>query len=237
MGQCLATLLQGNCEVTICSRDVRKAAKIASRYGCCASNLGDCSDQEIAILAVPTGALVETAGSIAGIMPVGSLVMDISSVKCGVIDKVQKATAGRVNYVSIHPLFNTPRARTKNTLLVPVNPGSWVPPLTDLLEKSGMRVTEVQAEEHDRIMAAVQVTHHFALLSLNSSLYEMGYPDRRSLDPYLTNSLAKTLRTIESLDRNGDTISMIQKCNPFARFARKKFMEKALELDRRLSAH
>jgi prephenate dehydrogenase len=231
MGRCLATLLCGRCELVICSRDLHKAEAVARRAEAKATGTEGCSDRQVVILAVPNSSLIEVAGEVSRIMPSGSLLVDISSVKRGVTDEVEGAIPSGINYISIHPLFYSPRSREKNTIVVPVRPGTWLSPLTSLLEGSGMVLKETGVEEHDGAMAAVQVAHHFALLSLKVTLARMGFWEKGDLEPFMTRSLEKSLRVIRSLERNIATIEMIQKENGFSQMARATFLDEARKLD------
>jgi prephenate dehydrogenase len=231
MGRCLVALLHDHCDLTVCSRELRRARKVAGRVGASAAGAEGCSDQDIVFLAVPNANLLKMAEKISRTMPAGSLLVDISSVKCGVIEKVEGVIPPKVHYISIHPLFSSPGANEKNTIIVPVFPGNWATPFRELLLSSGMKLTEVGAEEHDRIMAAVQVLHHFSLLSMKAAFVEMGFPRESDLRPFTTRSLKRTLGVLRLLERNIETIEMIQRENKFARQARERFIEEAKKLD------
>jgi prephenate dehydrogenase len=231
MGLCLANLLSGHCDLMVCSRVLERAKDVSRKVGSKAAGIEGCTDRDIVILAVPTNALSLTAGMVSGIMPKGSLIADISSVKKGIIEDVDMIIPPILWYVSIHPLFSSPGAKLKNTVVIPIRPGPWMPAFTNLLSSSGMRIHEASAEEHDKAMAATQVIHHFALLSLKSALMDMGYPDARDCGPYITNSLRQTMNNMGFLEKNLETIEMIQRANNFSHMARKKFIEAAKKLD------
>jgi prephenate dehydrogenase len=235
MGRCLAALLRDRCDLMLCSRDQHRAEGVARRVGAKAAGIEECADRHIVFLAVPNAALVEVAGRVSSIMPAGSLLVDISSVKCGVAEAVEGVLPAKVSYISIHPLFASPRAAVKNTVIVQVRPGAWLRPLKGLLESSGMRLKEAGAEEHDRAMAAVQVAHHFALLSFKSTLARMGFPGGEGLEPFMTRSLGRTIGVIGSLENINETIEMIQRENRFSCVAREIFLDEAKKLDRRYS--
>ena len=231
MGRCLAALLRGRCDLMICSRAPHRAEAMARKAGAKATGTEGCSDRQVVILAVPNSSLIEVAGKISCIMRAGSLLVDISSVKCGIIDEVEGVIPSGINYISIHPLFYSPRSREKNTIIVPVRPGVWLSPLMGLLAGAGMRLEVANGTEHDRAMAAVQVVHHFALLSLKATLTRMGFWGEGDLEPFMTRSLEKSLRVIRSLERNIATIEMIQKENGFSQMARAAFLDEAKKLD------
>lgn len=235
MGKCLATLLRGHCDLKICSRDIRRAERVARRLGATASGIEGCDDRQIVFMAVPTASLPEIAGRLSSIMVAGSLLVDISSVKCGVIEKVDGILPSSINYVSIHPLFFSPRTSEKNAIVVPVRPGIWLHSLMELLASCDMRVRELGAEEHDRVMAAVQVVHHFSLLALRATLDRMGFANKEDLRPFMTRSLGRSLSVIGALERNIETIEMIQKENIYSDSARTTFLEEAKKISRSYS--
>jgi prephenate dehydrogenase len=227
----LAALFSGRCDLMICSRDPSRSEKIAAKARAETAEIKDCSDRDIVFAAVPTHALMSTTRALQPVMKCGSLFVDISSVKCPIVDEIVKMLPGDLMYVSIHPLFSSARARIKNTIVVPIRPGNWMLALTALLEGSGMRLHVANAEEHDKAMAAAQVIHHFALLSMRRALDETGYSKAKDLEPFITSSLSKSLRVVKLLESNLETIEMIQRSNKFAQYARNKFIEEAKKLD------
>lgn len=235
MGKCLATLLRGHCDLKICSRDIRRAERAAQKLGAIACGIEGCDDRQIVFMAVPTFSLPEMAGRVSNVMPTGSLLVDISSVKCGVVEKVDDVLPPHINYISIHPLFFSPRASEKNTIVVPVRPGFWLHPLMKLLESCGMRLKELRVEEHDQVMATVQVAHHFSLLALRATINRMGFTEKEDLIPFMTRSLGRSLSIIGSLEKNMETIEMIQRENIYSDLARSTFLEEARKIGQNYS--
>lgn len=231
MGRCIAALLRGSCDLTIMGRDAVKANAVAGRMGIRGGAPADLPRMDVVVLTVPTGALLSSAREASSLMKTGSLLVDVSSVKCGVVGEICSALPDGVFFISIHPLFASPRVRVKNTVVVPVRPGPWMPALTGLLARAGMRVKEASAEEHDRVMATVQVIPHFALLSIKKAIARDGCAGGDDLEPFLTHNIIKIMRTIGLIDRNVATIEMIQRENKYATAARKTFIEEAAKLD------
>ncbi len=236
MGRCMASLLRGSCDLTIASRDASKAHKMAGGLKIRDIASTDISSMDIVILAIPTDALLPFAGQISSQMRPGSLMVDVSSVKCGVVERICKALPETISYISIHPLFSSAGVKVKNTVVVPVRPGQWSNRLNSLLVDAGMNVNQASAEEHDRIMATVQVIHHFALLAIKNSMERRGHANRKAMAPFLTQNMLRTLHTLRMVDSNIVTVEMIQKTNKFSSAARKDFIEEAVKLDKRYSA-
>ncbi len=227
----MATLLRGVCDLTITSRTAGKATAAAGRIGVRGGTSVDLSGMDVVILTMPTDAMLPSSRQVSRLMKPGSLLIDVSSVKCGIIEEIGRALPDNVFFISIHPLFSSPGVKVKNTVVVPVRPGPWMPALTDLLTRAGMRVKEASAEDHDRVMATVQVIHHFALLSIKNTIAREGYLRKEDLEPFLTHNMMKTLRTIGLIDRNIETIEMIQRENKYSTDARNAFIEEATKLD------
>ncbi len=235
MGRCMAALLKGSCDLTIMSRDACRAAAVARRMGVNGGTSAALPGMDVVVLTVPTDAMLPSSMEAARLMKPGSLLVDVSSVKCGVVEDICRLLPDRIFFISIHPLFSSPGVKVKNTVVVPVRPGPWLSPLNALLTCAGMRVKEASAEEHDRVMAVVQVIHHFALLSIKNAMAREGYGRKEDLEPFLTHSVMKTMHTIGQIERNIETIEMIQKENKYARAARRLFIEEAAKLDEHLT--
>lgn len=230
MGTCLARLLKGSCQVTLCGRDPSRAAKVARRLGILSSGTQECvGSNDVVIAAIPTAVLKPFVGQISTVIPSGSLFTDISSVKCGVIEDIAKLLPTKVEYASIHPLFASARLGVKNIVFIPVRGSTQSSRLRQLLASAGMHVVESNAEEHDRIMAVVQVLHHFGLLALREALARM---NNGSLDGFETYSFRRSLSVLKLIEGNLETVEFIQRSNRFAPRAREVFIEESMKLSR-----
>lgn len=233
MGRCLAQLLKCNSEVTICSRSEGKARAAARRMGIGWGGIDAIARSDITIATAPTEAVPALADQAAKLMPHGALFVDVSSVKMGLIEKV----AGRIphdsGYISIHPLFTSPRVKARNIVAVRVKDSDLSLRFCELLCKSGARIIEATAEEHDRAMAVTQVLHHFALMALERAL------DKKAsgidLDRFCTHSLSKTMAVLRLIRKNYETVKMIQRENVFGKEIREEFLREACKLDEELS--
>jgi prephenate dehydrogenase len=234
MGIGLSRLLKGHCDLAICSRNDQKAKAAARRLGIKASTMERCAAGcDILIAAIPTGELLSFAKQFSGMMQPGTLFVDISSVKCGVVKPISDLLPQAIEYVSVHPLFASARVRPRNVVCISVRSDLWGPRLEELLSSSGMCVTRSTPEEHDRAMAAIQVLNHFAYLTLKNALKELGYGP--SMRPFHTHAFAKTLATMRMMEKNMETILLIQKLNEYAPWAREVFISEAEKLNTELS--
>lgn len=236
MGRCLTRLLRNHCDITLCSRRPDRAISLAKRLDVNASGIESCaSKSDIVIVTIPTEDLQPFAEQISKRMQPGSLFVDISSVKCGVVEVLSKTLPTNVEYASIHPLFASAAVGKKNVILIPVRGSRWIPHLKRLLTSSGMRVTESTAEEHDKVMAAVQVLHHFAYLSLRSAMARLDWG--QDMESFRTHAFRKSLAVLRLIEGNLKTIELIQRRNKYAPYVRELFIKEAKRLNQYYSSN
>lgn len=228
MGRWFASFARQNLgKVVIADVDVKKAKSAAEELGVSAAKSaeGAAARADIAIIAVPVARTPEVVKSLSQHMRKNSLLMDIASVKSDVVGVMTELKAGP-ELVSIHPLFG-PGAKDvkgKDFLAVPVRPGEIYAEFKQRLLELGARVTELEAEEHDRLMAISQSLTHFVLLSYLFTLTSMK-----------DSKMASTLRTpmfdallevaLAFLAGSPDMYGEIQVFNRYSQLARSVLME------------
>ncbi len=206
-----------------------RTRKVAGELEVEAGSTSDAAAADIVVVAVPMESIVKVSTEIAPFMRDGALLTDLSSVKTGIADKISAKIREGTEYVSIHPLFG-PRVdhvNGQNLVAIPFRTGPQWRSFSRTLKLEGARVYLMSIEDHDRIMAYVQVLHHFALLSLGAAL---GKWDGK----LKTNSIHSTLERIEALLRNWDTTMGIQRLNPYSYSARREFVKTCQRLVRML---
>lgn len=188
-------------ELAIISRSPEKARRFSERMGISHSSFDSVGEYDVVILTTPPRHLPGVVERIAPMLREGSLLMDISSVKLGVIERVLEVIPSGVEYLSIHPLFgpSTRRIAGNRVVLIPVRGSSYTNTIREILEDSGLKVSFSTPEEHDEIMAYVQVAHHLSYLALALTIYDRG-PE--ILEGYATRSLRKTMRMLRLFRRN-----------------------------------
>jgi prephenate dehydrogenase len=217
--------------ITIYSRSKQKALRIASQLDVEGDVLDIVMDQEIVIVSVPIEVTPKICLKIAEKMKPNSLLVDISAVKSPIIPIILSSLPKRLEYLSIHPLFGPQvrKFRGENLLAVKATSGPLSETFLHNLNYLGLNVTTLSAFEHDKIMAAYQVIHHYSLISLSVALEEQLH--NSVLDPKLyTRSYRSTLQLIQKLKKNIQVILEIQKLNPEAKKARKEFLTTAYQL-------
>lgn len=217
--------------ITIWSRSKQKALRVASQLDVVGDVFDTAMDQDIVIVSVPIEVTSSICLKIAEKMKPNSLLVDISAVKSSIIPIISSSLPKRLEYLSIHPLFGPQvrKFRGENLLVVKVASGSLSETFLHNLDYLGLNVTSISASEHDKIMAAYQVIHHYSLISLSVALEDQLH--NSALDPkFYTRSYRSTLQLLQKLNKNIQVILEIQKLNPEANKARKKFLMTAYQL-------
>ncbi len=145
-------------------------ADIAAPQGKVAQEI---AEADLVLLAVPERAALAAVGSLARSMRRGALLADTLSVKSRVAAMVRRE-ARHIEALSLDPMFHPSlgmagRPITMSTLL----DGPRSRTMHRLLSSWGARVVSVDAEEHDRLAAAMQVATHGAVLAFGYALKEL----------------------------------------------------------------
>ena len=162
--------------VTITDKDHKKALKIADELDIDAEkdNKKAARDSQITIISVPIQSTSEVIQEIKDSLDEDSLLIDIASVKKTVVEKMKELEV-ESELASIHPLFG-PGAEDlegQNIASIKIRAEEKYENFKKTLTNSGANVFELEAKEHDRIMATTQTLTHFTILSFLSSLDSM----------------------------------------------------------------
>ncbi|MBS7627051.1 prephenate dehydrogenase/arogenate dehydrogenase family protein [Candidatus Bathyarchaeota archaeon] len=232
MGKLLAKSMRGRVgTLRVISRSPERAEKAARELDVEWAPIEDAHNADVVIVSVPMDETVNACKNLAGRMSLGSLLVDLTSVKTGIVDAISASTPPNIEYLSVHPLFgpNVENIAGKRIIAIKARPGPKTEDFIHLLESCGCIVKISTVKEHDEAMASIQVLHHFALLSLSKAMIRL--VAGRNLSEYLTESFERTLTNIESIERNLETIYKIQRMNPYGERARKIFIEEAAGLN------
>jgi prephenate dehydrogenase len=233
MGRILVKMLQpSGAKVTICSRNPRRARTLCNRLGVTVGAEDSVQDADMVVVSVPIEKTVSTCKRLLKIMKPHSLLIDVASVKKGIVDKVVTSVPKDVEYLSIHPLFGPDTEEFKGENVLAINPrgGPLSKSILKLLSNNGLKMTHVTADEHDRKTAVTQALHHFAYASLAACMSKL--IKRNDLQRFSTKSLRKTIEIIQSLSDNIDTVLEIQERNQYAVNSRRTFAATASALSR-----
>lgn len=233
MGQAAARFLKGDFEVCIAGRSLEKSKKTAGELGVSAASFEDATKKaDVVLVTVPIENTVETCNRAAKLMRKGSLLVDIASVKTGIVDRV--SIPDGMEYISAHPLFGPDRpVENQNIALIPVRGKSWLPKVERFLEKKGLHIVVTDAETHDRVMAANQLLAHFALLGYSDALRGWGV-----LPETLAKLSTPKSRDMQALAARAESertlLEAMQKANPHGKRIRKAFLSACEKLDKEL---
>lgn len=206
--------------IKLAGREIEKTRTASKELEVETGTILDAANSDIVLLSVPMEETVRVATETASLMAPGSLILDLSSVKTGISDKIAGKIPKAIEYLSLHPLFGPYADHLHGQIIVTVtyHVGQNWPKLARALQVAGAKLVPMSAAQHDKAMAYAQGLHHYALISLGLGLGGMGGEPR-------TQSLRDTENRIASLLDNWDTIVGIQQLNPFVVPVRQKFVE------------
>ena len=226
-------------EVVVADLNVAKARQVAEQLGVRAARTSAeaASDADVVIVAVPIAKTPEVVGELAKHAKERALLMDVASAKSEVVE-VMRGVKRKLELVSLHPLFG-PGARGvkgRDFVAVPVRAGKRYESLKGRLLELGAHLTEMDAEEHDRLMAISQCLTHFMLLSYLSALKAMkGIKRAQELRTPMFAKLLDLAKAV--LAGNPDLYGEVQVFNRYAQLTRSTLMEACRELDVAFAAH
>lgn len=220
-------------DVVVVDIDIAKAKRVARELDVefAKTDAEAVAGAQVAIVAVPIAKTAQVIREVSEHMQKGALLMDIASAKAEIVDTMRKLDVP-LELVSIHPLFGPGATSIKGKCVVsiPVKPGKRYTRFKRRLIKRGAQVIEMDADEHDRLMAVTQCLTHFVLISYMSALRSMRGLER-----------AKKLRTPLSamlfdlgkatLAGNPELYGEVQVLNKYASVARSNLMEACRSLD------
>lgn len=238
MGQWLAGFIKQNLgEVVVADASATQAERVAKELGIISKPIPEATaEAECVLVAVPISKIPEVIKSLAGQVQRGALLADITSVKSDVVEVMQTIEA-KVELVSLHPLFGPGAAsvKGKDFVVVPVKPGQRYAALKNRLIELGARVTEMEAEEHDRLMAIIQCMTHFVLLAYLDALKSMkGLKKAEKLHTPMFATLLDLAKSV--LAGNPELYGELQVRNRYARVVRSSLLEACRSLDVAFSA-
>jgi prephenate dehydrogenase len=183
------------------------------------------AEADCVLLCLPEPAVVEALPLLLRSASSGALLVDVASVKSRVAAtlRAHEAESRDVDYLSLHPMF-APRDdfRQRNLCVVPLGPGGpRARHLRELLGAWGARLTELSAEEHDRVVAFGQAGAHVLLLAFGLAVARSPVPPEtllRLATPVQEALLGMVARVVATEDP--DLYAGIQRDNPFAQEAR-----------------
>jgi len=234
MGRILVKMLQpSGAKISVCSRNPARASILTRKLGVQVRSQYDVEDADIVVASMPIEKTVKECKRLLKRMKPRSLLVDVASVKTGIVDRILPHVTENVEYLSLHPLFgpDTDSFKGENILAIDLRSGALARSLLNFLVRIGLQVTHVNVDEHDRKTAITQALHHFAYAALASSLTES--MKKNEIQKFSTRALRKTIELIQSISQNAGTILEIQSNNPYSTTARKSYRKNVSRLARR----
>ncbi|MHC1576766.1 MAG: prephenate dehydrogenase [Methanosarcinaceae archaeon] len=148
------------------------------------------SDSDIVIISVPIDITTEMIRQVAPGMKTGSLLMDLTSLKKGPVEAMQRYAPADVEIIGTHPMFgpSIPSLHGQIVIMSPVEGRceTWFDKIHSLLEDNGAHIEIIDPAEHDQFVSVVQGLTHFAYITIGSTLQKLDFDvksSRRFMSP------------------------------------------------------
>jgi prephenate dehydrogenase len=228
-GQFMARHLAPFFEVTVCDNaDLREEAeKIGVRW----SDPETAARQKIVIFAVPLKSFEPVLKRAVPFLQSSAMCFDVCSVKMEPLRLMREILPETVEIIGTHPLFGPQSGREGieglRVAFCPLRTKNAEEIKRFLIEDLKLKVFERSPEEHDREMAHVQALTHFVARALD---------ELHVMDSELaTVSYEELMRAARLVSEDSwELFKTIQKGNPFAENKRRAFIEKLIELEKRV---
>lgn len=185
---------------------------------------------DVVVISVPIDATEAVIREVGPHVREDGLLMDVTSIKDAPLKAMLESTKASV--VGTHPMFG-PGVHTMQNQRVVVCPGrgdAWLSWLREMLSARGLVVTDSTAEEHDRVMAVVQVLNHFQTQVLGLSLARFGIPHERTLEFTSPSYLLESYVAARHFAQSAALYGPIEMSNPDVAKATSTFERTAQEL-------
>jgi prephenate dehydrogenase len=218
-------------EVGVADINQGKARRVASKLGVKHVSMGELgAGADVVLVAVPIPATPGVVAELAPKLGRRTLLADLCSVKEEVVSTMQGLSV-EAELASLHPLFG-PGAHSiegKDVLSIPVRTGRVYRKLVGSLTSLGARVTEMKAEEHDKLMSVIQCMTHFTLLVYLAAYDSLREFNKRRVRTPLFDSLLNSAKAILASDAR--LYGELQVYNRYSRIARARVLEACRSLD------
>ncbi len=138
-------------------------------------------DVDCAVVSVPMAVSAEVARVVGARLRPGALLTDLNSLKTEICEAMASTPATEV--LGLHPMFgpSVTSLRRQKVVTCAVRPGPLGEALRHELGTMGAELIEATPEQHDRMMAVIQVLVHFSTLARGHALRRIGVPIEQSL--------------------------------------------------------
>lgn len=221
-------------DVTITGRDTVVGELVSNDLGVkySSNNIETVKNSDIVIISVPIASTLDVIKELAPYLPKGSLLLDVTSVKENPSKVMEKYVPDYAEFIPTHPVFG-PRTTDLSGQVIVLTPsikGKWYDKVKKYLESKKMRIIETVPEEHDRMMAVVQVLTHFSYISTAYTIAKLkvNIKDTQDFESPIYNLMLDTIARIVS--QNPYLTYSIQHENNQGNLVRNTFSEAVDEL-------
>lgn len=185
---------------------------------------------DVVLVSVPIDVSETVIRRVGPLMRADGLLMDVTSVKSGPVRAMLDSTPASV--IGTHPLFG-PSVHSLQGQRIVVTPGrgdAWLGWLRTMLHARGLEAVETSPDEHDRIMAIVQVLTHFSTEVIGGALATLGVSIEETLRYTSPIYLIQLLLAGRHFAQSPDLYASIQMSNPRTSEVTSAFIEAAERL-------
>jgi prephenate dehydrogenase len=219
MGQWLSRALADmSLDIIITDKDAKslEAAYKTPHIELTQDNCKAAAGAKIIIVSVPIDKFESVIKEIAPHIKPGSIVLDVTSFKARPVAIMHQYIKGSI-ILGIHPLFgpNVNNIMGQNFILTPVGDKeqAFALEVSKYLEEQGAKVTIMEPEAHDKMMAVVQGLSHFVAIAAADALSGLG--DLKEMKDVSTTTFKIFLNYVESvIDDDPELYAAIQMEHP-----------------------
>lgn len=154
------------------------------------------TDADIVFVCTPVGAIAETIGSFVPALKKGAIVTDVGSVKSEIVKQVKPFLTDSFFFVPGHPVAGTEKSGPENGF-AELFDGRWciltpeaetspeaVASVREVWEQAGMKVEEMSAERHDKVMALMSHLPHLIAYTIVGTAADLETETREDILKY-----------------------------------------------------
>ncbi len=190
---------------------------------------------DVVIVSVPIDRTVEVIRRLGPLVRKDALLLDVTSIKQAPVEAMLEASGSSV--VGTHPLFGpcVHSLQGQRVVLCRGRGDEWFQWLTRMLRARGLVMKEAMPEEHDRMMAIVQVLVHFSTEVMGSALARLGVGIEQTLEFTSPIYLMELLMTARHFAQSPDLYASIHMSNPQTQEVTEAFVNAAQQLQQNLA--
>ncbi len=185
---------------------------------------------DVVIISVPIARTVEVIRRLGPLVQKDALLLDVTSIKQEPVEAMLEACGSSV--VGTHPLFgpSVHSLQGQRVVLCRGRGDEWFEWLTKMLRARGLVIQEATPDEHDRVMAIVQVLVHFSTEVMGSALARLGVGIEQTLEFTSPIYLMELLMTARHFAQSPDLYASIHISNPKTQQVTEAFIRAAQQL-------